>query len=214
MDETLSKRPTPGPTIRVRPAREADLEAVGKILAEGFHSKFAAAFGERVDRAARIITRTLALEAPYGLPGLFVAEVEGAVAGTIALRRHNDPNLGEWESLGILLAELGLWGGIRAMVHFSLLDQSVGRDEVYVSDVAVSPPWRRRGVGRALLAQAEQTARAWGKRALALDVSARNTAALQLYRQLGYGEHHRRHPLLTRWLLGEPEWVRMRKELA
>ncbi len=205
---------TTRPAIRVRPARESDLPAVGQILAEGFHGKFAAAFGERADRTARIIARTLALEAPYGLPGLFVAEGDGTVVGTIALRRQNDPSLAEWESMGILFAELGLWGAIRALFHFSLLDQPIGREEVYVSDVAVSEPWRRRGVGRALLEHAERVAREWGKQALALDVSARNTPALELYRRLGYGEQRRRHPLLTRWLLNEPEWVRMRKELA
>jgi len=200
--------------IRVRPAREADIAAVAAILVEGFRSKFEAAFDERVDRAESVVARTLALGASRGLAGLFVAELEGRVAGTVALRRQSDPDVPEWDSAGILFSELGLWGGLRAMFYFSLLDQPCGRQEVYVSDVAVAAPLRRRGVGQALLHHAEKVARTWSKSALVLDVTAQNEAARQLYRRLGYTEQRLRRSLLARWLLKEGEWVRMRKDLT
>jgi ribosomal protein S18 acetylase RimI-like enzyme len=208
-----AEAPDGSPAIRVRPAREADIAAAAAILVEGFRSKFEAAFDERVDRAESVVARTLALEAPRGLPGLFVAEADGQVVGTVALRRHSDPDAPEWDSAGILFDELGLWGGLRAMFYFSLLDQPCGWQEVYVSDVAVAGPVRRRGVGQALLRHAETVARSWGKQALVLDVTARNEAARQLYRKLGYIEQRLRRSLLAHWLLKEGEWVRMRKEL-
>ena len=211
MSADLAREPG---AIRVRPAREGDLEAAAAILVAGFRGQFEAAFAERVDRAERIVARTLTLEVPRGLPGLYVAEVERRVVGTIALRRQTDPYASDWESSGILVDELGLWGGLRAMFCFSLLDQSCGHDEVYVSDVAVAPTMRRQGVGTALLAHADQVARAWGKAALALDVTARNETAIRLYRQSGYVVQRRRRLLLAGWLLHEGTWVRMRKTLT
>ena len=99
------------------------------------------------------------------------------------------------------------------MFYFSLLDQPCGHEEVYVSDVAVAPGMRRRGVGEALLAHAEKIAHSWGKKALVLDVTARNEAAIRLYERRGYTVQRRRRPLLARWLLKEGEWVTMRKVL-
>jgi len=200
--------------VRVRPARARDLEAVSTILVGSFETKFVAAFGKQHDRAERILTRILELEVPRGLPGFYVAELEGQVAGTIALRRYRQPDMPFLSSMGILFEELGLWGGLRAIFCLSLLDQSTRRDEVYVSDVAVAAASRRRGVGQALMQHAEEVGQNWGKRALVLDVSAENEGARQLYRRLGYQETKRTRSLLTRWMLGIGVWVRMRKEIG
>jgi ribosomal protein S18 acetylase RimI-like enzyme len=199
--------------IHVRPARGGDLDTVATILVEGFRTKFEAAFRDRIDRAERIIARTLALEEPRGLPGLFVAELEGQVVGTIALRRRGQPEPPFPPSMGIFFEELGLWAGLRAMFYMSLLDQSFKWDEVYLSDVAVSAPFRRRGVGKAMIAHADKVTRRWNKRALVLHVSVENKGAIRLYQRLGYSEERRQHSLLTRWLLGIGTWVRMRKEV-
>jgi ribosomal protein S18 acetylase RimI-like enzyme len=134
--------------------------------------------------------------------------------GTIGLRRREDPEVPFWPAASILVEELGLWGGLRAMVYLSLLDQSTGRRELYVADVAVAPQFRRRGVGQALMRHAEEMARAWDKRALVLDVSTGNEAACRLYEQLGYEVQRTRRSLLTGWLLGERSWYRMRKDLG
>ena len=199
-------------SVRVRPARAEDLEAAGAILVEAFRGKFQAAFPDRMDRVARIVARTFALELKRGLSGPFVAEIGGKVAGTIALRRREDPELG-WPATAILFQEVGLLRGLRAMFYLSLLDQPCGRDEVYVSDVAVAAPLRRRGIGQALMLHAEEIARAWSKRALVLDVSLGNHAARRLYRRLGYSEVKVRYSFLAGWLLGLGEWIRMKKVL-
>jgi ribosomal protein S18 acetylase RimI-like enzyme len=199
--------------IRVRPARGRDLDTVAAILVEGFRAKFETAFRDHVDRAEIIIARTLALEEPRGLPGLFVAELEGQVVGTIALRRRGQPEPPFPPSMGIFFEELGLWGGLRAIFFMSLLDQSFKWDEVYLSDVAVSAQFRRRGIGQAMIEYADKVTRRWNKRALVLHVSAENEGAIRLYRRLGYSEDRRQHSLLTKWLLGIGKWVRMRKEV-
>lgn len=200
--------------IQVRPARTKDAAAAAEILVEGFRSMFEAAYGRRRDRAERVVARTLELEIRRGASGLHVAELDGRIVGTVALRRRGQPEAPVWPTTAILFEELGLLTGFRAMFYLSLLDQPVGRQEAYVSDVAVAPEWRRRGVGRAMMEKMEGLARSWGKRACVLDVNAKEEGARHFYLRLDYHEERKRRSLLTAWLLGTGEWVRMRKEIA
>jgi ribosomal-protein-alanine N-acetyltransferase len=59
-------------------------------------------------------------------------------------------------------------------------------DEVHVLNLAVRPEARRRGVGRALMAEAAARGRANGAALLTLEVRRSNEAALELYRTLGF----------------------------
>jgi ribosomal protein S18 acetylase RimI-like enzyme len=58
--------------------------------------------------------------------------------------------------------------------------------------LAVARDWRGRGVGTALFAAAIAWARAHGCHKLSLSVFAHNTAAIGLYRKLGFVEEGRR----------------------
>lgn len=78
---------------------------------------------------------------------------------------------------------------------------------VLVENVAVHPRLHGRGIGRRLLAFAEERARASGARALRLYTNARMTRNISLYRSLGYGETGRRT------LPAGGQVVHMRKEL-
>lgn len=57
---------------------------------------------------------------------------------------------------------------------------------VRVNNVCVAPRARRRGIGRALMAEAEAFARERGAGRVILQVSARNEPAVRLYELLGY----------------------------
>lgn len=57
-----------------------------------------------------------------------------------------------------------------------------------IHDIAVDPQYRGRGVGRALLAAAEQEARRRGCCKITLEVRADNAAAQHLYRSVGFGD--------------------------
>jgi ribosomal protein S18 acetylase RimI-like enzyme len=59
----------------------------------------------------------------------------------------------------------------------------------YVSDLVVLPPYRRRGLGQALLERAEAYARREGARTLRVGVLARNDGAGRLYRRLGFADY-------------------------
>lgn len=61
-----------------------------------------------------------------------------------------------------------------------------GSGEYFIGHMAVPPAWQGQGLGRALLAHAEQTARALGCPRLALTVDVDNARALALYRRAGF----------------------------
>lgn len=57
---------------------------------------------------------------------------------------------------------------------------------VYVSNLAVSPHFRRLGIARNLLIEVEQFARRWNRADISLHAMENNDGALNLYRALGY----------------------------
>ena len=65
-----------------------------------------------------------------------------------------------------------------------------GRD-AFVDELYVQPQYRRRGIARQAMQFLEQQAREMGVKALHLEVDHGNIPALELYRGVGYGDHHR-----------------------
>lgn len=59
-------------------------------------------------------------------------------------------------------------------------------DELHILSVVVAPACRRLGAGRALTAAAIEHARSLGMRLVLLEVRRHNTAAIRLYRSLGF----------------------------
>jgi ribosomal-protein-alanine N-acetyltransferase len=59
-------------------------------------------------------------------------------------------------------------------------------DELHVNNLAVRPEYRRRGMGRALLARVLAEGARRGARRATLEVRRSNTAAINLYLQLGF----------------------------
>ena len=74
-----------------------------------------------------------------------------------------------------------------AIIGFYGLESS-GRDAMELRRMYVDPLARGRGIGRALLAHAEEQARQLGKSRLILSTSELQVAALSLYRSSGYHE--------------------------
>jgi len=93
---------------------------------------------------------------------VFVAEVDGAVAGFVCV-----------------------WGRVPPQEP-----DEPQTDYAYVSDLVVLARWRRRGLGRALLQRAESYARALGMGAIGIGVMAENREALALYDADGYRPVH------------------------
>lgn len=92
---------------------------------------------------------------------LFVAQVEGRIAGFVCVWLEGEP-----ESY---LTDHAPYG--------------------YISDLVVLPPYRRQGLGSALLARAEVFAREQGAPALRINVLARNEGAKVVYHQAGFRDY-------------------------
>jgi ribosomal protein S18 acetylase RimI-like enzyme len=66
---------------------------------------------------------------------------------------------------------------------------SVIKDVAYISDLVVSKHYRRRGIAKALLSQAEAYATSRGVPYIVVGVLAGNRAALEAYHQAGFNEY-------------------------
>ena len=77
------------------------------------------------------------------------------------------------------------------LAGYALLFRRRGSTIARLYSIAVDPAMRGRGIGAALLADAEAVARAAGAAALRLEVRIDNAAAIALYRSLGYREFGR-----------------------
>lgn len=64
-------------------------------------------------------------------------------------------------------------------------DTDRGHRLMFIDDLYVTESWRGRGVGKALLAQAGNTARTYGAETLWWGVHERNISALEFYERLG-----------------------------
>jgi len=60
------------------------------------------------------------------------------------------------------------------------------REDYYVSNVAVYPEFRGRGIGKALMLEAERLTRESGAERIVLDVERNNERAIAIYKRLGY----------------------------
>ena len=89
-----------------------------------------------------------------------------------------------------------------ALVCFLSLEvHREARDYLYLDDCSVAEPFRGRGIGSRLLAEAESYARSLGLPLLVLHVEKSNARARRLYRRLGYldaGERDSRFRMIKR----------------
>lgn len=83
----------------------------------------------------------------------------------------------------------------------------------YLSNLAVRPTHRRRGVAGQLLLSCERVALDWGFKDLYLHVLENNNPARQLYFKLGY-RLHQVDSSWSAWLLGRPRQILLHKELC
>lgn len=85
-------------------------------------------------------------------------------------------------------------------------------ESTYISNLAVSPNFRRQGIAKRLLRGCEQTTLSWGYREIYLHVLENNLPAQKLYEGCGY-RLCRVEPSLTAWLFHQPRRLLLGKSL-
>ncbi|MDE2840705.1 MAG: GNAT family N-acetyltransferase, partial [Chloroflexota bacterium] len=106
------------------------------------------------------------------------------------------------------------WRAMRMLLNLMLLADEPKPDDFVVDSLAVAESCRGMGVGTALLQQAEERARAMGKRTMSLGVIAENDGAIRLYERQGYDTTRKWHGFFVRLAFGSAEVLRMEKPLV
>lgn len=79
----------------------------------------------------------------------------------------------------------GAFAGNR-MVGVLIMERRTWNNTLHIEDLEVMPDWRGRGVGRMLMAKADEVARELGVRAISLETQSTNVPAIRFYRKCGY----------------------------
>jgi ribosomal protein S18 acetylase RimI-like enzyme len=173
----------------IRPARGDDIHAVAPLLyltsPGGFNM-----FGGSERGGVRLI------ESAFKTPGtdsscdvVWVAELDDDIAGVLAVFPADEGDSRRDRFLRVALRRRApwRWPGIRKVAR-----EGAGRapkppeGSFYIDALATSEDYRRRGVAAALLEHAEKLAREGGFGWLALDTTASNTGARELYERHGF----------------------------
>lgn len=140
------------------------------MLIRHYEDRDAEAVQELFVRVNRALAPPALREAFEGYIALAIREEIGRIGDYYA-----GPRRGFWvaeDAAGTLVGTFGL--------------EPVGADAVELRRMYVAPEARRRGVARAMLAEAERIASGWGLARLVLSTAEIQEAALALYRNAGY----------------------------
>lgn len=181
------------PQIVIRPAAEADADAVAAIIVDVLGDKYRPALGgAAAEGVAALVRRDLREQARARY---WVAEAEGRVAGGVHLALADETGA---DGARALAEGVGWTRALRATLVFGLLGEgAMTPDEARVDELGVAGWARRRGIAWSLLSACRDEAARLGKRRLTLWVTMDNGPARALYERFGFREARRR-----RWLLG------------
>ena len=173
--------------LAVRPATPADhADALLYLSAKPYYDAYAGS-----ESRARSL-----LASVYGRRGhaasfevCSVAELGGELAGVIALFPVTEGDARARRFVSLTAPRIPPWRWPRLIRHLraaELVSPHPPPDTLYVDALAVGPAFRRRGVARSLLAEAEAAATAEGLAGVALDTGLHNAPARALYEAAGY----------------------------
>lgn len=166
------------------------VEEVAGLIYDTEPTYFPLVFGRDREKALlRIENLILAGGNAFGYENITCAVQAGRVAAILAMQAPDAPGLLE-EAFTIARAA-GPVTAIRFLFAEWLIFaphylKRAPEPEYYVSNLAVAPAERGRGVGAALLEDAVRTARSRGGRKIVLSVIAPNPPAVRLYKRTGF----------------------------
>ena len=195
----------------VRRARDEDAPEAARLLyvsADDMYDRFS---GSR-ERALRTLERSLLRPGnASSAECVWIAEVGGEPAGVMAAFSVDEAHARSRAFFRLALRHAPFWcwpSALRVYVLGGRASPSPPAAAFYVDALATDERFRRRGVARALLAEAERQARARKLPCVALDTTLENAEARALYASEGFEEVAYRPPAR-----GLPGFVALVKEL-
>lgn len=194
-------------TLRFRQARESDavdlaclIDCASRGLALWLWSTLRKPGQSAIEVGRQRIRTQAASPLHYG--AFTVAEIEGMIAGALTGRLIPIPHeRGDSADLPDTFAPV-------------LELEAVAAGSWYLNVVAVYPEFRGRGLGSALLRQAEELARLTEATQMSLIVEEANSSALKLYLRYGFEEWARRSYIPFPGSMDEGDWILLRKDIA
>jgi ribosomal protein S18 acetylase RimI-like enzyme len=183
--------------VRVRKARQEDAVVAARLLFESAPDMYMRFSGGR-ERALATLER--AFNEPGNLASgdvTWVAELDGRPAAVMAGFPVAQAAVRSRAYLGLTLRGTPFWrwpGVLRLYWLGGRASPAPRNDSFYIDALATDPEFRRRGLARALLDEAERQARAHGLPAVSLDTTMNNDGARALYASAGYDEVAYRPP--------------------
>ena len=180
---------------------------------------FEEAFGDKLRSALPSPElRATALERTLQPEHIVAAIADGRLLGMVGVSAAKGRYQGGVINGGAVFSELrallGFIGAARAVVGLGLGQYRPGRGELYIDGIAVSASARGRGIGTALLQEAETIARENGFDKVRLDVIDSNLGAQRLYQRLGYQVTEVQHFGVMRHIVGSSGMITMELPLA
>jgi ribosomal protein S18 acetylase RimI-like enzyme len=172
--------------LELAPASPSDAGDISRLVLESAPEFLPASFGPRIGSAlGRLSTLPRNM---FSHENVRIARSDGAVVGMLLGYTGRQKKRQELRTGLLLLKSLGA-SMIMRLPGLLELQKSIGDiplDSYYISNVAVEPSARGRGIGQTLIDDAERSARASGASSLCLDVEADNPKAQRLYERLGF----------------------------
>jgi GNAT superfamily N-acetyltransferase len=181
----------------VRRARPGDAPAIARLLhlsAAEMYDRFS---GGR-ERAMRVLERSVAEPGnASSAEVVWLVDMDGDVAGAMAAFPVEEAAARSRAFLRLALRGAPPWRWPTALYLYwagGRAAPSPPASALYIDALATDPAFRRRGVARALLTEAERIARERGLPNLALDTTIANESARSLYASEGFEEVAYRPP--------------------
>ena len=164
----------------IRPAVKEDAVPAARLLYDALHDVAHQLTGQESEQEAIAVLEWFIQqeEGRLGYRQALISEVEGKVAGIIVTYAGD-----EAVQLDRLIVER-----LRKLKNDPSisLDKEADEDEYYIDTLSVSPQYKGKGIGTALIKAAENRARERGYDKIALAVATYNTRAHGLYLRSGY----------------------------
>ncbi len=198
--------------ISIEALKEKDILCFVTLVWDSFPEKMMPLFSNNRQAGIEILAREARNSLQSG--AYFVAKAKEMVVGaalfkTVEIARKSRPR-----EPGLYLRKLGFFKGLKALAIISFENLfRVRKKEFCIDILAVKQGYRGKGIGKKLLAFAENYARKEGKAYLELGVVEKNKPALNLYYGFGFEKSRQYSMWISEKISGYRVWYIMKKKI-